>query len=88
MFHVKFKHIQHLKGNRSESMHWTFSKGWLNLRKLTHTFFHSLVSFETCQTLRSLRNELGILPAEPHTKGSLLETPILIVLKDQFPFQA
>lgn len=85
MFHLKFKHTWHLKWNRSESMHQTFSKGSLNLCKQKLILFFmalyllKLISPDKSQEYASDEACLTpwgrqLLPRDPHShpdKGSV-----------------
>lgn len=67
MFHLQFKHTWHLKWNRSESMHQTFSKGSLNLckQKLLLFFFFVALYLWNSSAQKSLKSTLRMLPRMP-----------------------
>lgn len=85
MFHLKFKHTWHLKGNRLDSMHWTFSKDSGNLRKQKPMAFYllKLIGHEKSQNH-------SVFDACPHNAtgkaAPAVKTPGPTLLKDHFPF--
>lgn len=89
MFHLKFKHIWHLKWNRSESMHWTFSKDSLNLRKQKPILFSWPCISWNSSTMRSLKTSVHADVCPHSTIGKAAppaKIPTPTLLKDHFPF--
>lgn len=86
MFHLKFKHTWHLKWNRSESMHWTFSKDSLNLRKQKCILFLWPYIFWNSSALGSLKKHTADAAYVMPQGRQPPETPVPTLPKDLFPF--
>lgn len=79
MFHLKFKHTWHLKWNRSDSMHWTFSKHSGNLCKQKPMLFSwSCISWNS-SAMRSLKTTVYLMLAPIMLLGRqlLLSRPLV-----------